>query len=418
MATTAVLAAKYMTRFRCLAGDCEATCCGGGTIPVEESSHRRLTVLADGDSGALELIERGIERTPGGPDFARIRFDEAGECSLRDSAGLCKVHQRFGHAALFAVCATYPRYASKVDDDVELFGTLACPEVARLALLAEDAFELAHFTLEEPPRVFRNQFETQQPYHRSYKAVRAALVRLIGEPAYTLTEKLFVMLWIADKLKGVLRQGAPSVPPAELDQALGVLSQPEVLTSLAASFRALDLDGGLAFSVITASLRPPPEPRRGTQTAGFDAIWLNVVARCGEALAPGSTPTEAELSEAWSRYARLAAELPKASDARIDLLLARYLANHLLTTPYMLSSSLLDYVYDLVVHAASLRFLLVTELDAETNLDAQVVRVTYCFIRAVEHSAGPAALRQALRAQGLDGLPHAVGFLALWRAVP
>lgn len=419
VATMAVLAARYMTRFRCLAGDCEATCCGGGVIPVEESNHRHLTVLAQGDRDALGLLERGIERTPHGPGFARIRFDDAGECGMRDDAGLCRIHQRFGHDALFEVCATYPRYASQVDDEVELFGTLACPEAARLALLADDAFELSHFTLDEAPRVFRNHFRTDSPYYRSFKPVRAALVRLVSEPGYGLATKLFVLLWIADKLKGVLRQGGGSVPPTDLDRALSALSEPEVLNNLAESFEKLSLDASLAFSVIVASLRPPAEPRRGAQTAGFDATWRTVVSRCGPALAPGATPSEAELGEAWSRYARLAAELPREGDARVDLLLARYVVNHLLTTPYMLSSTLFDYAYDLVVRAACLRFLLTTALGerawSEAERDAEIVRVTYSFVRAVEHTGVSAALRQALRAQGLDGLAHAVGFLAVWR---
>jgi len=369
VATTAVLAARYMTRFRCLAGDCEATCCGGGSIPVEESNHRRLTVLAKGDPEATALLEQGIERTPQGPSFARIRFDDAGDCSMRDGAGLCRVHQRFGHDALFEVCATYPRYASKVDDDVELFGTLACPEVARLALLADDAFELAQLTLSEPPRVLRNHFRTEQPYFRSFKPVRAALVRLASEAGHGLAKKLFVLLWFADKLKTVLCEGAASVPPSELDQALSALSRPEVLSSLAESFESLTLDGSLAFSVLVASLRPPPEPRRGAQTAGFDAVWRTVVARCGPALALGASPSEAELAEAWRRYGRVVAELPPETDARVELLLSRYVVNHLLTTPYMLSRSLFDYAYDLVVRAACLRFLLTVEL-AERSPDA------------------------------------------------
>lgn len=370
----------------------------------------------------MELLERGIERSgheAGNTSFARIRFDEVGACSMRDASGLCRIHQRFGHEALFEVCATYPRYASAVDDDVELFGTLACPEVARLALLADDAFELAHLTLDEPPRVLRNRFRTDEPYYRSFKPVRAALVRLVSEPGYALSEKLFVLLWIADKLKGVLHRGCGEVPATELDRALGALSDPAVLGVVVASFRALSLDGNLAFSVVVASLRPPPEARRGAQTEGFDEIWTGVVARCGAALAPGAAPSEQELRQAFSRYAALRAQLPAAVDARVDLCLARYAVNYLLTTPYMLSQSVFEYACDLVVLVASLRFLLSTALAGaertDAEVDAQIVRVTYSFVRAVEHSDVPTVLRRALRHQGLDGLAHAVGFLALWR---
>jgi len=37
------------------------------------------------------------------------------------------------------ICATFPRVVTKWGERVEVTGTLACPEVARLCLLAEDA---------------------------------------------------------------------------------------------------------------------------------------------------------------------------------------------------------------------------------------------------------------------------------------
>ena len=145
-----------MTRFRCLAGDCEATCCGGWGIAVEPSANRRLKLLAKGDLALGQLLERGIELTPDGPDHARLRFLPSGDCSMLDDAGLCSIQAKFGHAALFDVCAAYPRYANEVDGELELFGTLSCPEVARLALLADDGFDVVTVELDEPPRKLRN----------------------------------------------------------------------------------------------------------------------------------------------------------------------------------------------------------------------------------------------------------------------
>lgn len=418
----AVLSARYMTRFRCLAGDCEATCCGGGTIPVQESNHRRLTLLAQGDPAASELLERGIELTPEGPGFAKIRFSSSGDCSMRDSAGLCKVHARFGHEALFEVCATYPRYASEVDGDIELFGTLACPEVARLALLADDGFELSQLTLDQAPRVLRNRFATDQPYFKPFKSVRAAFIRLLSEPGLRLPEKLFAMAWMADKLKGVLRRGGAGASRLELDEALGALAEPHVLGSLTANYRQLSLDGALAFSIIVAALRPPPEPRHGAQTEGFDEIWRDVERCYGAGLAPGGALSDATLREAWSRFGSVRSSVAAETDERVDLCLSRYAVNHVLTTPYMLSADLFEFAYELVVRVSCLRFLLATRLRGRAasneETDRHIVQVTYAFVRSVEHSDLPQVLRQALHSQGLDGLPHAVGFLALWGRAP
>ncbi len=407
-----------MTRFQCLGGDCEATCCGGGVIPVTERTHRRLKLLAEADPEATELLARGIELGGAGTDYARIRFLESGDCSMRDERGLCRVHTRFGHAELFEVCATYPRYASDIDDDVELFGTLACPEVARLALLSDDGFELAHLTLDAAPRLLRNRFTTEKPYFKPFKQIRAAFVQLLSAPGLSLAEKLFALLWLSDKLKGVLFEGCAPVPPLQLEQALAALSEAEVLAQLARSYRALNLDGALPIAVVVAVLRPPAGARRGAQTEAFDAMWRTVRARYGDAVRPGGVASDAELREVWLKYRALAAAMPAAVSGRVELLLTRFAVNHVLTTPHMLAANLFDYAYDLAVRVACLSFLLHTRLHdfagSDAELDRQIIESTYGFVRTIEHGDLPSELKKLLRAQGLDGLAHAVCFLALW----
>jgi lysine-N-methylase len=407
-----------MTRFRCLGGECEATCCGGGVIPVTEKTHRRLTVLATGDAAASALLAQGIELTPGGPEHGRIRFLDSGDCSMRDERGLCRVHTRFGHAELFEVCATYPRYASEIDDDIELFGSLACPEVARLALLADDGFELSPLTIDAAPRVLRNRFTTDTPYFRPFKQVRAAFVQLLSVPSHTLAEKLFAMLWLSDKLKGVLYEGCAPIPPLELEKALAAPAEPQVLEQLARNYRSLSLDGVLPISVVVAVLRPPPHARRGAQTEAFDALWAALERRYGRAVAPGGSASEAELRGVWLSYRELASRVPGATAERLELLLTRFAINHVLTTPHMLAANLFEYAYDLVVRLACLCFLLHTRssdvASSAAELDRQIIETIYGFVRTIEHAELPSELRKMLHEQGIDGLAHAVCFLALW----
>ncbi len=410
------LSARYMTRFRCLASECEATCCGGGAVPVEESTHRRLTVLANDDPVASELLARGIELLPGGPDFARLRFLASGECSMLDGAGLCRIQSQFGHDALFDVCATYPRYVNEIDGEIEQFGTLSCPEVARLVLLSEDGFEPEPLELDAAPRRFRNRFATEQAYFKPFKLVRAALIRLLAEPDYSLAEKLLVMLWMADKLRSVLHAGCSQVPVADLKAVLAALAEPEVLRGLTASFRKLDLDTSLPIAVIARALQPAGKLRHGAQTERFDAILRELWTTYGRAEAT-SEATDEELTKVQAQYALLRASVPDAVRARVDVCLLRYAANHLLTTPYMLSASLFAYAYELVLRLSSLRFLIQTRLSgfdgSPAALDKQIVEVTYAFVRSLEHTGAFGELLQLLDAQGLSGLPHALCFLAI-----
>jgi lysine-N-methylase len=413
---TVLAAARYMTRFRCLGGDCEATCCAGWGIAVEPSAHRRLKLLAEGDAALGQLLDDGIQLTPEGPDYARLKFLPSGECSMLDSAGLCSIHARFGHDALFDVCATYPRYVNSVDNELELFGTFSCPELARLGLLAGDAFELTPLEVMEPPRKLRNRFNTDRPYYRLFKLVRDATLGLLSCAGYALREKLFVLLWLSDKLRPVLHSGCAPVPDAMLKGAFDALSDAQVLDALTSNFRGLALDGPLPLMILHAALRPGAEAS-SLQTAHFDAMVRKAWDVYGLASAPAGESSEVELLAVWSKYGELRAGLASSAAERIETCLARYAMNHVLTTPYMLSDSLFEYSYDLVVRVACLRFLLVTKIaadsDAEAELDPIIVSVVFAFARGAEHSDLPRRLQTMLARQGLDGLAHAACFLAV-----
>ncbi|HYQ18505.1 MAG TPA: hypothetical protein VEQ58_22170, partial [Polyangiaceae bacterium] len=170
-------------------------------------------------------------------------------------------------------------------------------------------------------------------------------------------------------------------------------------------------------SVIVATLCPPPKARRGAQTVDFDGIWREIEARYGAAVAPGHAASDAELRELCARYRDASSRVPASASGRIDVCLTRYGVNYLLTTPHMLSANLFEYVYDLVLRLACLRFVLNSRLadfaGSESDLDRSIVEVVYSFVRAVEHADLPSELRKTLREQGLDGFAHAVCFLSM-----
>jgi hypothetical protein len=359
-----------MTRFSCLAGDCEATCCAAGRVPAERDGHVRLKLLTENQPALRARIDDFVELTPEGPGYGRLRFTEAGRCTMLEDSGLCGIHARFGPDALFDTCTTYPRYFNQLDDDVELFGSLSCPEIARLALLVDDGFEAEQVPPGEPPRLFRNRFRTDRPYFAPYRHVRDALLQLLREQGYGLNEKLFVLLWASDKLRSVLHARMAPVPLPALQSVLGALSDPQVLSGLTASFRGLSLEAALARSVLV-------------QVLGVDTAPLGV---------------------------------PAEATARVEVCLGRFVQNHLLTTPYMLYDNSFEFGRDLVLRVAMLRFLLEQRLAGFTGtraeLDQHIVAVTFAFVRRVEHSSILLQLRQVLDEQGLSSFAHAVCFLS------
>ncbi len=135
-------ALRSATRFRCLAETCEDTCCAGLKVPVERSAFLALqealsTEEADRRAFALHVL-RDEETVEG---YARIRPDAQGRCGFL-TQGRCGLHQRFGEPALPRICSTFPRALSVQAGQPVLTLSLACPEAARLCLLAEDGAEV------------------------------------------------------------------------------------------------------------------------------------------------------------------------------------------------------------------------------------------------------------------------------------
>lgn len=369
-------AAGYMTRFRCLGGDCNDTCCQGWTVPIDEPTHRRLKVLAADEPLAEQMLNRGIELTPQGPHFGKLRFADSGHCGMLDEQGLCGIHARLGPDALFDVCMTYPRYYNEVDGELELFGTVSCPEIARLCLLGDDALALTPLPEHDAPRKLRNQFRTDQPYYQPFALARGAFSELLARPPYVLSEKLFALLWISDKLSPVVHAGAQSMPTAEVGKALTATLAPAALDTLIGSYRNLGLDGSLAISVLSGVL---------------------------------------DRAMSWPDYCELRERVAPEVRERVDACLTRYAQNHVYTTPYMLYPSLFAYTRDLTWRVAMLRYLLHQDLSGFAGdaaaVDRRIVDVTYKFGRRVEHSELFAQLGQLMANEKLDTFAHTVCFL-------
>ncbi|MFP2912921.1 flagellin lysine-N-methylase, partial [Pyxidicoccus sp. 3LFB2] len=136
-------APRYMTRFRCLADSCEDTCCAGLVVTVSEARWKRMrdTVAGTPDAARVEALIRPDTGSGPGTEAGVVAKREDGHCAFLDARKLCSLHGAYGEAVLPDACATFPRTATRWGERLEVAGSLACPEVARLCLLAEDAVE-------------------------------------------------------------------------------------------------------------------------------------------------------------------------------------------------------------------------------------------------------------------------------------
>ena len=197
---------EYYEKFRCVADRCEATCCAGWQIVIDEESLRHY------QSEAGEYGETLRERV----DWKEGVFKQncGKRCAFLKENNLCEMYERLGEESLCFTCGSYPRHIEEFENLREITLTVSCPEVARILL---EQKEPVKFTEEEIGEE-EEEFDDFDPFFFSYLedarkimigilqnrtlpvAVRVALVRNMAEEMQQIIEEsdLFVLADVFD----------------------------------------------------------------------------------------------------------------------------------------------------------------------------------------------------------------------------
>jgi lysine-N-methylase len=396
-----------MTRFQCLAGACEDTCCKDWRIVVDKEHHDRLheRMTSPAERAELAAAIRLLDDGDGKHRHSLVVLRDDNVCSLYGADGLCSIQARYGEEVLSNTCATHPRILGRIGDRVELVGTTSCPEVARQLLFHDDSTALV--PAEKPlfGRGMINQRMEREDadYERTFLAVRGLILTLLGVRRLPVSSRLFFVAFLADRTRGQLRRDA-TVDAAQLGELGNLLLRPETLDDLHAQLGRVTIDDPFAMSVVRALLHlparmvPPPLQRLVDEIAPF---WAGRGAPDGDVLAR-------------HRAYRALAPLPGELAARLDDVVERYATHLVLRDWYVKSPSLVGYVLGVLARVAVVRYLvrsLVAARGATSTeaLDAAAVQAVYALSRMLEHDDALAAqLIRDLEAQGMTQLVHAI----------
>ena len=197
---------NYYDKFQCVADRCEATCCAGWQIVIDEESLRRYQ-SEEGDYG--ESLRERIDWAEG-----VLKQDCGKRCVFLKDNNLCEMYERLGKESLCVTCGNYPRHIEEFENLREITLTVSCPEVARILL---EQKEPVKFTEEEIGEE-EEEFDDFDPFFFSYLedarkimigilqnrtlpvAVRVALVRNMAEEMQQIIEEsdLFVLADVFD----------------------------------------------------------------------------------------------------------------------------------------------------------------------------------------------------------------------------
>ena len=417
--------AKRVLDFRCLADRCEDTCCVGLRVPVSEERLWQLRAEVKGGPDE-EQVESLLIENPEGPPTERafIKMGSNGSCPFLDTEKLCSLQRRHGEKVLPDPCVTFPRIVWRWNEQLEVAGSLACPEMARLLLLEEGALEQVPGPLEQVPRLEAARAlpgESGEAYVVHAQAIRAAALRILHRREFPLATRLMFLGQLAFRLDSVFRGAEPftgsEAEGAEVVQALlQSVDSPEALEGMHREFLALQVPGGPCAGLLASLLKSRAAVSRGDRFAPFvsgvlKSLW-------------GSEQAEGDPEGAWREYAARWQQLEAAHGARIEQYFLNYGIAQWLRTPFTELPGLLAYVFRLVLRVAMLRLALVghpdvaalcaaeqgTALeDAQAVLDRAAIECFYLVARHVEQAPDVLALmRQLTGAGGAETLGKAL----------
>jgi len=425
------MATRAMLRFACTRSNCPDSCCRDFGVQFDQPSMARMQSataqnLVDHER-IVRLVVLGMPLPNAGK--TQVVLGQDGSCPLLESSGDCILHRKYGEASLGTVCSVFPRTSLALPDRVEVTGTLACPELARLTLLSDDGVCQDASTAPLLPRPYvgktvDTEDDTSDAYAAPFLQVRATLIDLFRRQEFPLSSRLVFAAHFAAQVDDFFRRGSDAFMGAKrpfsrqrLAKEISAASSASLLADLHAELQAFvapsDAVVSSVLALLTERLRLPHPPRFShLATSVLASLGRRVTSSQGDespnrAGVAGLCPAEPEGGRAWEpsqgshindlretvrllERQRDPMEL-RASDLT-DQILSRYCQHYLLRYPYTDAASLLHYLGRLSLSVASIRLLILgaskLRHPADTDEFSEIaVEVTQVFTKAVSHQA-------------------------------
>jgi lysine-N-methylase len=401
-ATLAALAPRYVSRFSCIGPQCEDNCCSGWQVTLDkktfkayrQSAHPQLAARFDSQLTRKEVV--GEPLAYGVIELA----PETRECPLMEER-LCAVQKNLDASHLSHTCFSYPRVTRTFAAQPEQSMMLSCPEAARLALLAPDAFEFTGQQVEVRPDVVGRVASRHGLDLETMNEVRIFCLTLLRTRELDLWQRLAVLGVFCENLSTTLAEGRHAEVGALLQSFVVLVEQGQATAALA------DM-----------------QPNLPAQALVFSTLWggLGFVTRSPvqnrviAAIAAGLGADEAgrvSAEQLIERYSRGVQRLPEALQAAPHLL-EHYLLNEIFSNVFPFECAMPYESYlQLVSRFGLLRLMLAAQCTGDTLPDAgALVQTVHVMCRRFQHDAGFATrVNAALLGSGWGALAKVYGFL-------
>ncbi|MTV49896.1 hypothetical protein GJ688_13025 [Heliobacillus mobilis] len=227
----------YLRSFQCAGAECQDACCGlGKALNIDQKTYKKYRKVQD--PSFRKEIDRKIQRIRSGATddaYALVTPSESGNCPFWNRDRICSIHKKLGEDALPGWCASYPRITNIINGRWERTGTLACPAVARRALLNKGPLVLTE--IDEPNLPFRGVYGQLNVSHTSEPELWAGYIErtrqfvfsCLQSRGYSVDDRMLLLGFFCESLARVLPDDRAKKLPAIVEDMDSFLMEPKTL---------------------------------------------------------------------------------------------------------------------------------------------------------------------------------------------
>ena len=371
-----ILTPTYYKEFQCIGSACEDTCCAGWKVTVDKKTFQNYRET--NHPVMKELLKKNVTRNRSNSsthDYARIRMNDKGACTLLDDQGLCKVHSFLGAEMLSNTCAIYPRMLNKVDQNVEKSLSLSCPEAARHALLNPAGID---FIEEEEPAntlgFMNKEFQTE-PNNPFFWDLRIFTIQVLQNRCQSIENRLILLGLFFQKIDSLPKQEWTEQLPKIMENYIEQLKNDEFSQSIKEMSSNLSFQMNMGKSLIEYRLKDGLSSER----------YLECLKEMIEGL---SLDQEKSIEETIEKY-KIAHDTYYATFmTENDYILENYLVNYVFKNlfPYD-QQNLFDSYVILIINFALIRMHLVGMAQTHKGLSFDLVlKLIQSYSKTIDHN--------------------------------
>lgn len=213
---------NYYNKFKCTADKCEATCCAGWQIVIDEESLERYE---EEQSSYGEVLRERIDWEEG-----VFKQDDCKRCAFLNPDNLCDMYKHLGEESLCMTCTNYPRHIEEFENIREVTLAISCPEAARIILCQKEPVTF----FEEEVESEDEEFEDFDPFFFSYlEDGRQVVLKILQNRAWSISVRFALVQKFAQEMQEIIEN-------AELFDLVDVYEKYEDASFLATAVQAIE----------------------------------------------------------------------------------------------------------------------------------------------------------------------------------